>query len=538
MMAKKAIWSSVLLVLLLLVTLLGHSTSIKSLDITVEPNQDLELLRRTNQASLLEVADQLINGSEELETGLRWKKDLSQPGNITDSQYYTGNHFGVVGIGSFFLELYNATGNESYFTIAKEAGNYLASRKQMYQDQIIWTRAEDTGSVYTSQKYGIAGIVSYLLNLYTLTQEGSYLNLAELGLRSLLSKQLNVTGGTAWGYSYYGTTPIVDSTYGNSGIADAFIKAYKVTGNQTYLDTAVRAMQWVASMTNITNNTLAGERSILYSTSSMYQNYFTGYGTGAAGVAEAFLSLYSATSEYKWLVYAQQIANWLESTGESGLWMSGGVDLLTGGENGEGTYIGLAAGSTGVGMFFLNLFEVTHDLRYLNVVQKVVGMLGTTRVEEGNKTFWPVQLEGTFEGHFRADLGFGQAGVGMFLAKHYGMFGRNTTISWLRGINSYLDSKIMHDSSLYEGLAGLGLYYLSVGSALTSEHTHGAIDLENLPPYDFSQDGSELLTGLTEPTIRPTITASNNPTSAINGSPFVFFFALSSTVIYRRRKED
>ena len=108
---------------------------------------------------------------------MRWKKYLNLPGNDTFiSQYYYGWYYGASGIGLLFLQLYASTNNETYLQIAEKAGNYLLINVLSANNNSLtgWTRSEDSGAIYSSEKYGLAGIVTFLLNLYKYSNNNTY----------------------------------------------------------------------------------------------------------------------------------------------------------------------------------------------------------------------------------------------------------------------------------------------------------------------------------------------------------------------------
>jgi lantibiotic modifying enzyme len=437
------------------------------------------------------ISDILIREAEsDTNIGWRWKKYFNLPYNTTfHSQYHPGLYFGAAGIGTYFLEMYEYTKNDTYLEAARKAAQYIINRSYYSEemDWIIWQRAEDSLSAYTSLKYGNAGISHFFLDIYKATQNVTYLQYNEMSLNSLLKIAIPNAKGTdyKWGYNFFGKTPIGDLMYGSAGISSAFLKSYQVTNNETYLDAAIKAVNWVLSLSNVTINTENGTRSILYTTDTTYPYYFTGYSTGASGIADHFLDLYNATKNPDWLIHAIQIGNWLRTNDENGLWSYGGSDFLTENRNEDGTYLSFSAGSAGIGYFFSNLYEYTENPCFLKPISRIKQTLAQEVQIRGDQRFWKDQIQGLDENETTTGLRSGLAGIGLFYAKQYSFFGFEDDLINLIGIHEYFKNitsedgfipfdpsinpqNILYDSSYFDGIAGIGHFYLEASKILNN----------------------------------------------------------------------
>jgi lantibiotic modifying enzyme len=466
-------------------------------------NDDLDLNLDNLKSDFLEKSIEISNiliRVAETDTGsyIKWKKYLNILGNSTEySQYYTGLYYGVAGIGSYFLKMYDLTHNISYLGIAEKAAQYII-KQSIYENSLTsWARSEDSGSSYTSLKYGNAGISLFLLDLYKETSNKTILEFSERSLNTLIKLiESKKDEGKAYSYSLYGGDAITDLMYGATGISSAFLKAYQITQNQTYFTEAIDAVNWVISLSNATNDITYGLRSILYSPSSFYQYSFTGYSSGAAGIGDYLLELYNLTRNDEWLKYAKQIGNWLYSRDINGLWPYGGVDYLTDNANEEGSYLGFSAGSAGIGMFFLNLYDYSKDSCYLKPVLRIKEALDSEIKSVGDQRFWSNQATGVDEEKVTTDLKSGVAGIGLFYSKLYSFFGNNDDLLILSGINEFFksntnehglipsdigidDQNKLYDSSYFEGLAGIGIFYLEGTKAINSKAKHSISEFDN-----------------------------------------------------------
>ena len=257
------------------------------------------------------------------------------------------------------------------------------------------------------------------MNLYKDSKNQTYLNYAVSNLNLLYNFKLVTPVGYAFNYSLPTSAQITDYIYGATGVAKAYLTAYQITNNKTYLETCVKTMSWVLNQTEYTSLDANGLRKVLYSPDPSYWYFFTGYQSGASGIGDFLLTLYNVTKQSDYLLYAKQLANWLvyEENG-TGIWSSfNAVDYLTNQEtnNQEGTFLGYSAGSSGVAIFLMDLYTVTHDSRYLGPVVRAKDVLLNQAISNGDQLYWRDQINGTYENRTDTGLFLGVAGIGLFL---------------------------------------------------------------------------------------------------------------------------
>ncbi|MHA2105514.1 MAG: lanthionine synthetase LanC family protein [Candidatus Hodarchaeales archaeon] len=406
---------------------------------------------QTYYDSISNYADILIEAANKSNLGWSWKRVLNfnESWQIAGlSQFHAGYYYGAAGIGDQFIRIYDLTRNTTYLSVAEKAANYIIHQgiidfERFGNYYVHWTRAIESASVYTGMKYGYTGIVKFLLNLYQKTNNNTYLDLAKLSLDSLIHYQRNDTSDNVyWGYNIWTDSALTGYTYGSAGIGEVLLDAYMITNNQTYLDKAIHSVDWILKLTKqITqNDTLFF--AINASTSRGWNWNISGLFTGSTGVGNYFLKLYKVTQDSIYLDYSMAIGNWLIATMEDGYWQLGAVDFLTEIDMDQGYFYGLAAGSAGIGLFFLNLFDISQDLNYLYPINRIFDALSEQAIFEGDQIFWTAQKIGYWSHIVYTGLGFGIAGIGKFYAAIFDFFGnyKNETVFTLIGIDNYYKS--------------------------------------------------------------------------------------------------
>ena len=503
-----------LLILLILPLFLEHN-NITSLNeqpkiLTKQTSSQInETQLKDNYSVLLQtMINGLLHQAESVysNSSLRWKKYLNLPGNITtDSQYYYGQYYGAAGIGSMFIELYKETNNQTYLEIASKAGNYLLNSARITTNGYAWwTRSEDSNVAYSSEKYGLAGIATFLLLLYQETSNSTFLNYAESTLQLLYYYRIQTDHGIMFDYSLPLSSAITDLIYGVTGIAKSYLTAYEVTNNKTYLSISIESMNWVLNQTEYTSNDQNGLRKVLYSPDPSYNDFFIGYQSGASGIGDFLLQLYNVTNNQNYLLYAKQLANWVVYKENGiGYWDHyNAVDYLTDQytTNEEGSFLGYSAGSSGVAIFLMDLFRVTNETKYLGPVQQVKDFLINQALKNGSQMFWKVQVTGNFANKILTGLSLGEAGIGLFFSQYYKLFGEQEVLTVLSGIKDFYfnvttntglvpyqlnTADTIYDSSYLDGLTGIISFINSVNVTLDKLPLYNSLILNNLGNFTF-----------------------------------------------------
>ncbi len=249
-----------------------------------------------------------------------WSHRMENGGwEISPNDYITtGLEYGVAGIGQGFLELYPYISNNTYIELSEKAANWLIKVGIWDGDEfkIPWTTMDEGAEFYddyTSYGIGITGIMDYFLDLYEITDNSTYFDYAEgfanrlLTLNNEGSFPRNTVGyltgmhGLAGGYTGFLT--------GSSGIAHTMLRYYDISGDKDVLAFNDDVENYVASL--IYNN-----GSISFSP-DLYDDHFTGYSMGAAGVTKYYIDLYDRFGNSEYLDIIHLLLNnlhdmWLE----------------------------------------------------------------------------------------------------------------------------------------------------------------------------------------------------------------------------------
>ena len=422
-------------------------------------------------------------------SGIYWKRMLDLPEsafNAGVSQVYYGYYYGAAGIGDQFLNLYLKSSNSTFLNTAIETANFILNTSVTYNGYPTWYRSADSLLPYTGLKYGYAGIVPFFIRLSEISHDQKYLIVAQECLDALMYYSFTdpTINGSHWGYNIFTNVSITGMTYGAAGIGTAFLVGYQATKNTTYLQVAERAANWILKYSQHWGSGNDTKTAIIYSDDPTEPYNYAGLFTGAAGVGKFFLDLYNSTFNQMYLTTAEDIGRWLISTATGGYWSYGGYSEYTDLPDNQGTFTGLAAGSAGIGLYFLELYQETNNLDFLYPINLILHDLNTQMRIYAGQISWTEQIQGYNENVTFTGLGLGVAGVGMFYAKLYSMFGNyNNTSSILEGINNFfqahynsqkergipdqINGSLPHYQSDYaDGIAGILDFYLSVSDAL------------------------------------------------------------------------
>jgi rhamnogalacturonyl hydrolase YesR len=148
-------------------------------------------------------------------------------------------------------------------------------------------------------------------------------------------------------------------------------------------------------------------------------NYTIGIDSGAAGVGLFFLELYDVTRDVEYLEFAEGAGKYLFNY----QYVDGKVDWLN--------------GAAGVGYYFVELWKVTDNMSYLDQAGKIGDWLITQCSEENSDYFWENYINPT-----KVYTGFahGTAGIGYFFSRLYDVTHEKKYLGYARGGATWLFS--------------------------------------------------------------------------------------------------
>ncbi|NHI91511.1 MAG: hypothetical protein EAX96_03340 [Candidatus Lokiarchaeota archaeon] len=315
---------------------------------------------------------------------------------------------------------------------ATGAGCWLESEKVSEHGGYKWEDYEGSGSYHLS-KMNIIG--PFLINLYETTQNITYLELSKRLADWYIGEATSENNGYKW-ESIQGNGKYEPLKYdGASGAGNFFLALYNITLNNTYLNYAKGAFQWIISKAVSENGGYKWLR-------ADNDQYFTGMYTGAAGVGWDLFNAYQITNNVTYLNYAKGAAQWLKSVAIS---ESGGYkwDYFIGDNNFQ---IGYPSGTSGIGDFFLKGYQITGDSTYFTFVEGALNWIINKAQIAGNGYYWPASPSNT--NHYTGLVG--ASGVGTFFLNVYNYNQDTTCLNYIKGAANWLISEAVSEFGGYK----------------------------------------------------------------------------------------
>jgi len=249
--------------------------------------------------------------------------------------------------------------------------------------------------------------------------------------------------GLSWPTSDYDNTKQTGLSLGAAGIGTFFLRLYQVTDYPEYLERARRASNWV------------------YSEYQRGNWYGPDWLAGAASGGNFFLDLFKETGDILFLEEAEFVAGWLIETAyheDSGCYWKHFPTF-------EKIYTGIAHGAAGIGIFFLNLFEQSGKVEYLQHAEGAFNWLikHTIRFDE-DSIGWKRLTRDDFAYHLWCG---GSTGILFFLEKLYSITGEETYLDYLQQTANGL---VRHAVS---ALGGSAWHYTTLGASYPVIYCHG-----------------------------------------------------------------
>lgn len=312
--------------------------------------------------------------------------------------------------------------------LALRAANYLADEAFTIDDEILWTIAGDSEVVSPNVQDGIAGLGFFFMEAYRRSQTAPhidglvtperllYKNLAIGAGNALVAIAGADTDGVFWNSTYNtvgnATSNLIEFGYmtGVAGAADYLAKLFTITGNQTYLETAEDAMNWLIDQAY---NAVVGLDEHYAWAPSKDEELSTSWADASPGIGTLLVNLYRVTGNQTYLDIAMGVYNWLYATKVPNL--SGYVWRLEPENLASNYYLGRWSGLAGIASFLMDLYSSDDDAMVLDMIQKAaVGFEREVLVTEDGSNYFPYYSDATTYLTGWAD---GQAGIGSTLLR-------------------------------------------------------------------------------------------------------------------------
>jgi len=340
----------------------------------------LELHRATGDAAYL---DEARHGADDL---------MTKVGSEPQSGLYTG----VAGIGFTLGETWRATNDDKYRRAAMAAVREIEKRAGVVGKGVQWSNSTDIIS-------GTAGVGLFLLYADETLHAPNARALAIKAGDRLIDLGEPARGGARWAMDPTNPRRMPNFSHGTAGVAYFLATLYKVTREHRFLDAAIAGARHLTTIAKT-----EGDICLVQHDQDNLDLYYLGWCHGPAGTARLFYQLYATTNDKGWLGWVTKSAN--------GVLKSGIPEQRT---PGFWNNVSQCCGNAGVAQFFLDLYGVTKEPRYLDFATRVTADLLARATRDSRGTRW-VQAENRVQPDVVvAQTGYmqGAAGVGMWFLR-------------------------------------------------------------------------------------------------------------------------
>ncbi len=302
-----------------------------------------------------------LEWAEEIAQYLKHEDKIPDPNEMawksSDSDIYLSNST-THAIGSFFMELQQATGNSTYKWWALNVSRYLTTTADISGTGASWKVDTEGGSIERTGKWaGAAGIGDFLLDIYKKYNDSTAYEYANKTFDWLYDVSKLGQGGYVWDDKIGDGLNASGFGFGVAGISTFLWRLANITGNNTHLAVAQGALQYLI------NNASGVEEKVWWDASSEDRFQFTGKGAGMAGIGEAFLFALNYTSNEAYNDTVEGIYTWFVKTelrndlndSLSTAWNA------TSNVSFNDRYSGIFLGAAGTGFFLLRRVEYLND---------------------------------------------------------------------------------------------------------------------------------------------------------------------------------
>lgn len=352
------------------------------------------LFRAYDVEDYLKTAIEAANWIEQYEikeeSGITWKtfpdkqQGLSGDTFLSNRSFYTGSS----GIGFFFLRLYQVTKDPKWLAKAIGACDYLINQERDIEYyRIIQRQIEaEAGKKHASRLYGWA--FSYKVGpicegqfahaLYLETRDRKYYDFAIRQADVFVSAAIEENGKIHWSDAR--------DIVGDAGGIVYLLQVYKQTGDNKYLESAIKAGEYIEDYAFEAKN--GGTYYYLYDLVAANEGdedtIHVNFSHGSSGIAYLWAVLYEATKDKKYLERAEKVFEYLEGigSGDENAVLYPYQDHPNKGVADDRFYLGMCGGPVGSSFPYKKLYQITGDAKYLKQVERLAEGLVRAGVPE------------------------------------------------------------------------------------------------------------------------------------------------------------
>ncbi len=350
---------------------------------------------------------------------------------------------GTPGVVLFLLELYDATGDETYLAEARSGADYLlatlpeerfsglyvgvsgigfalhqmleATREVKYREGVdrcvahLKERGEESGrgvewTDTTDIISGTAGTGLFLLDLFRERGEAELIDLASRAGYRLRELAVPAGPGLKWPMDPAFPRLMPNFSHGTAGVAYFLASLYMQTRNQEFFDAALAGARYLQSIARTEGNACL----IFHHEPDGEGLFYLGWCHGPVGTARLFFRLYEITGEGEWMEWVEMSARGILDSGipeaeHPGFWDN----------------VGICCGSAGIADFFLSLHRLNGRPEYLDFARRLTTRIleKASRDQSGMK--WIQAEHRNRPDYLQAQTGLmqGAAGIGLWMLR-------------------------------------------------------------------------------------------------------------------------
>jgi len=429
-----------------------------------------------------------------------WTKFQQNKWNESGNDYIELGQSGASGIGTFYIDLFEKTSNQTYLDWAKSVASWLIQQHPSSYPAGKWPNKIDTANAlnYSGWAYGSAGIGSFFVKLYSLTSNNTYLTQAQ-NIHNYLSSIRKITP-SGKGYVWQEKDPLSLTNEVCWPIKNNTI----IGNNSNSFFSNIKSYDGVTYNTDSKFNTTAHKTDVEYwitvfekiPTEDLYNiNLFLKNLTIALSINSSINSLSSDIMIYNYgnnswepissdsigtseshieKTFTKDLANYaspiikikVNSSSSSSHTIS--IDALnaTIDYNNKYNSSSIATGAAGIGNFYLEFYSATGNNTYLQYATGAANYTLEQAKKVGDKTAW---LE---YGKYYTGILKGTSGIADFLLEIYNVTHISTYLNevknaakWLVSCNisslGYSNTLIIGETNESTTATYVGAYYLA-----------------------------------------------------------------------------
>jgi len=307
-----------------------------------------------------------------------------------------GLYVGAAGIGFVLGEAFRITHDPRYRDGALKAVKVLQETARNVGAGVEWNDSSDIIS-------GGSGIGLFLLWAARELDAPSARDLAvKAGRRLIALGQHRGPGQLGWMLDATYPLELPNFSHGTAGVAYFLATLYQDTHDEEFLDAALAGARYLTSIADP-----QGGGCLILHDGANAKLYYLGWCHGPPGTARLFYRLFQATKDPLWLA-------WMRRCAEGAVAAGAPERVVT---PGEWNNVSVCCGVAGQAPFFLSMYRLTQDRRYLDLATRATALLLAKASTDDAGSRW-IQAENRKQpDQVTAQTGLmqGASGVGLWL---------------------------------------------------------------------------------------------------------------------------